>query len=316
MTLMAGIDRQLLRSVYGSFPVGVTVVTTRGSGGRPWGMTASSFNSISVDPPLVSISIITSTPSHGAFVRGAEFAISVLSAGQADLARKFAMPAEDKFSGVPLEQTPFSSPVLADSAAWLVCEPHQVLEMGDHSLLVGRVLGCRSAGVPPLAYHGGGFYHLTEPDEVLPPSHGTVGFIVEYESRIALARTDHGWSLPTGPLAGGETTTEALRVTAQQLIGTSVEPDFLYSIVDLHEHLACIIYRGRLTQAPAQADGVHWFAADEIPWDSLNPSVLRAVMNRYLKERIADQFGVFVNVGEGRFATLRSETDWPTSQHG
>ncbi len=316
MSRSAVIDRQLLRNVYGSFPVGVTVVTTRDPDGRLWGMTASSFNSISMDPPLVSISIIARTPSHGAFTRNDEFAISVLGADQADMARKFATPAEDKLSGVDFEQTQFRSPVLAGASAWLVCTPERVLEIGDHSLLVGRVVACRSSEVSSLAYHRGGFFGLVEQDaapvEVLPSSHAMVGFIVEYDSRIALVRAadGNGWSLPAAPLGGGRTTDEALRSTGQQLIGTPVEPDFLYSIVDLHEHLACSIYRGRLLHVPSDVDGVRWFAADDIPWDDLHPDVLGTVVRRYLKERVADHFGVFVNVGQGRLATIHTETDW------
>jgi flavin reductase (DIM6/NTAB) family NADH-FMN oxidoreductase RutF/ADP-ribose pyrophosphatase YjhB (NUDIX family) len=319
MTVKSSLDRQLLRNCYGSFPVGVTVVTTRDADGVLWGMTASSFNSISMDPPLVSISIIEQTPSHHAFTHSREFGISILGVEQADLARKFATPADDKFSGVGFENTGYGAPILANASAWLVCNPVQRLAVGDHTLLIGEVVACKANDVPALAYHRGGFFSLAEKSEAakLPRrSHGAVGFIVEYDSKIALVRDNRTgrWSLPAGPPQAAPTIDESLRRTAKQLIGTEVEPDFLYSIADLHEHLACNIYRGRLLQAPTDTDRVRWFTEQEIPWSDLGSTVMTNVIRRYLEERVADQFGVFVSVGHGRIATIRSESDWPA--HG
>lgn len=311
------LDRQRLRAAYTSFATGVTVVATNDHDGRLWGMTASSFYSISLEPPLVSISLTRDTPSYNAFVNSKEYAISILSMEQSGLSRHFATPSEDKFVGVDLEPTGFASPVLSGTAAWMICSPQDIHEIGDHTLLVGRVLAAGIHDRPPLVYHRGTFYALadqaTEEIERLRQRVSTVGFIVEYDDAVALVRDPHtasGWTLPMGRLAGGRTNSEALAATASRLIGESVEPDFLYSMIDINDHLTCLVYRGRLTGAPAGSSKVRWFAVEDIPWQDVSTSKVFALLKRYLEERVADQFGVFVNVGRGRIATITTEHEW------
>jgi flavin reductase (DIM6/NTAB) family NADH-FMN oxidoreductase RutF len=311
------LDRQRLRAAYTSFATGVTVVATNDSGGRAWGMTASSFYSVSLDPPLVSISLTRDTPSFNAFVGSKEYSISILSAEQSALARHFATPVDDKFAGVEMETTGFESPVLAGTAAWLVCKPHEVHEIGDHTLLIGQVLAAGIHDRPPLVYHRGTFFALadqaTEEVERLRQRGSTVGFIVEYDDAVALVpdpQAASGWTLPMGRLSGGRTNAEALTATATRLIGEPVEPDFLYSMIDVNDHLTCLVYRARLTQAPVASSNVRWVAVEDIPWDDVSTSKVVFLLQRYLEERVADQFGVFVNVGRGRIATITSEHEW------
>jgi len=311
------VDRQRLRAAYTSFATGVTVVTTRDAGGQAWGMTASSFYSISLDPPLVSISLTRNTPSFEAFAAAHEYAVSILSVGQSGIARQFARPAEDKFDGVELEDQPLGSPVIAGSAAWLVCRPQQIIDIGDHALLIGEVVATRVHDRPPLVYHRGTFFGLaeqvTDESDLMRHRGSTVGFIVDCDDMVALVPDPHaasGFTLPMARPAGGRTNAEALATTARRLIGEGVEPDFLYSLIDINDHLTCMIYRARLTRAPERGGAVHWFAADDIPWDEISDRSVANLLRRYLTERVADQFGVYVNVGGGRIATITSEREW------
>lgn len=313
MTIDTRLDRQLLRTVYGTFPVGVTVVTTLDGDGVLWGMTASSFCSISMDPPLVSVAVIGSTPSHDAFTGCDEFAISILNDQQGELARKFATPALNKFEGVDLTPAPYQSPILADASAWLACRREAVLRLGDHSLLVGRVLDCAVQDFAPLTYQRGTFFSLLDhpnraAETIQLREHGTVAFIVEYESQIALARAENGdWTLPLGQLEAGPTIEKSLQHTARTVLGVDVTVDFLYSMVNLSENVTCSIYRARVRQTSARPSRVTWFADGDIPWDGFTNTALVAAARRYLKERVSDQFGVFVGLGGDRLATIRIE---------
>jgi flavin reductase (DIM6/NTAB) family NADH-FMN oxidoreductase RutF len=309
------IDRQVLRDCFGTFPVGVTVVTTVDGSGTRWGMTASSFNAISMSPPVVSISLMDGTPSHEAFTTSGEFAISILNAGQVELARKFATRAPDKFEDVRLDDNGYASPVLADAAAWLICKPVDVLPVGDHTLLLGEVIACEARELPALAYQQGRFYALNEQVDgapLRPRRRGTVAFIIEDESRIALMRDSRygAWNLPGGSLREGDTIDESLRRTARDIVGADIQPDFLYSVADLNDQLACNIYRGRIEHSPTDALGITWFGETDLPWEELASETLTVILRRYFRERVADQFGVFVGIRGGRIATIDTEADW------
>jgi flavin reductase (DIM6/NTAB) family NADH-FMN oxidoreductase RutF len=316
------LDRQRLRALYSSFPTGVTVVTTIDARGRAWGMTASSFYSISLEPPLVSISVTANAPSHNALVHSSEFAISILAESQAMVARQFATSAEDKFDGIRLEASDFTSPLIADATAWLVCRPVRTVEVGDHTLLIAEVVATRVHERSPLVYSRGTFSGLDagRAQDVVATRQGLrtiTGFIVEWDDAIGLVpdvRNSGGWSLPVSRLRAGRTHAEALNATAAHLFEAPIEADFLYSIVDTDDHVTCMVYRGSLLDQPGSASRVRWFGPEEIPWEELTSDQFALILRRYLRERIADQFGVYVNVGRGRIATITSEQEWlPTT---
>ena len=133
------IDPRGLRQALGAFGTGVTVVTTLDQDGRPVGVTANSFNSVSLDPPIVLWSLRTTSPSLSAFDTCGRFVINVLTLEQVPLSRRFSTPIPDKFHGVPHAAGQQGLPVLADCAAVFECRTEQRLEVGDHILYLGRV---------------------------------------------------------------------------------------------------------------------------------------------------------------------------------
>jgi flavin reductase (DIM6/NTAB) family NADH-FMN oxidoreductase RutF len=315
------LDKQFLKHAYGAFLTGVTVLTTVDEQGTKWGMTASSFNSISLEPPLISISIGDHTPSHSAFTNCTEFGVSILAVDQTHIARQFATRADDKFAGAPIANTPHDTPVLDGGAAWLICRPKQVLEVGDHSVIIAEVVACDVSDQEPLAYHRGTFFSLADQvkDELahLKQRQSTVGFIVEYEDKIALVpdgtSSTGGWTLPMGRLTGGTTTAEALRATASRLLKAAVEPDFLYSTIDIGDNSTCSIYRGHLRHGPEQESNISWFSEDDVPWAEISAGPVEVLVRRYLRERVSDQFGIYVSVGDGRIAKITKEAAWQPS---
>lgn len=149
-----------LREVLGSFTTGVVVVTTLGSGGRPVGLTINSFNSVSLDPPLILWSLALTSPSLAAFRASESFVVNILAENQEDLGRSFATPSADKFAGVAWEAGLTGAPVLKDTAAHLECRVYARYPGGDHEIYLGEVMALQDRGHAPLVYHRGAFRRL------------------------------------------------------------------------------------------------------------------------------------------------------------
>ena len=153
------VDAQHLRLALGRFSTGVTIITCVDAQGQRVGLTANSFNSLSLDPPLVLWSLRASSANLPVFTAASRFAINVLSEAQVDLSRRFAARGDDKFAEGAWSMGEHGSPVLAGSAAVFECVTHAQHAIGDHTLFVGRVLACAESPLPPLVYQGG-HYHL------------------------------------------------------------------------------------------------------------------------------------------------------------
>ena len=151
-----------LRDALGLFATGVTIVTARDGDGHPVGMTASSFNSVSLDPPLVLWSVGEKALSAPAFRTAERFAIHVLASGQSGLSNRFARSGTDKFADVDWHADADGVPILAGTAARFDCVRHAVHPGGDHAIIVGRVVGLEASTVDPLVFAGGG-YATAEP---------------------------------------------------------------------------------------------------------------------------------------------------------
>jgi flavin reductase (DIM6/NTAB) family NADH-FMN oxidoreductase RutF len=138
---------------------GVVVVTARGADGEPVGLTATSFSSVSLDPPLVSFSIDRSSATWPALARADLFAVNLLAGHQSEVAARFARKGVDRFA-VPTawHPGPGGVPLLEEVTAQLLAVPHGIVEIGDHNLVVGLVVGTRDGhGGAPLLYHHGRF---------------------------------------------------------------------------------------------------------------------------------------------------------------
>lgn len=150
------IDPKDFRRALGKFPTGVTVITTQDAQGELIGVTASSFNSVSIDPALVLWSIDKGAYSLDAFTQGEAFTVHVLRDDQVDLSNRFARRGEDKFAGVDLVASGNGAPRLADAAAWFECRTWNVYEGGDHFILVGEVTDyAYQDNVGSLVFHNG-----------------------------------------------------------------------------------------------------------------------------------------------------------------
>jgi flavin reductase (DIM6/NTAB) family NADH-FMN oxidoreductase RutF len=150
---------QALRAALGLFATGVTIITARAPDGGMIGLTANSFNSVSLTPPLVLWSIGTKAGSLQAFLQAKHYAIHVLAVEQQSLAERFASKSADRFEGLALNEGLGGVPLLPGCAAVFECTNKSQYPEGDHVILVGEVLACNHDGSrAPLLFHGGKFY--------------------------------------------------------------------------------------------------------------------------------------------------------------
>ncbi len=143
---MGNFDQKELRNACGSFATGITIVTTTTPAGEPVGMTANSFSSVSLDPPLILWSVGNYARSFAIFSSTTHYAVHILHTGQEALSNLFAGRSEDKFSQLTWTVGVAGSPILPDYAVCFQCTIAHVYPGGDHKILVGRVVAFDDAG--------------------------------------------------------------------------------------------------------------------------------------------------------------------------
>ena len=161
MTLHKPHDARALRGALGAFATGVTVITTRDAAGEPVGNTASSFNSVSLDPPLILWSLRKSAYSYKTFLAAGHFAVNVLADDQEPLSVRFAQTSVNKWEGVEYETSSTGLPLLPGAIAVFECKSAYTYQGGDHVIIVGEVLRCRhDPDRKPLIFWRGNYHNL------------------------------------------------------------------------------------------------------------------------------------------------------------
>ena len=148
-------DAQLQRQITGQFATGVAVVTTRYGDGEITGMTANAVMSLSLDPPLVVVSVDKKAIIHGCLNDGQCYAINILTREQEDLSTRFATPGPKDFSDLEWTESQTGAPILKDTLGYLDCKLTGIMPAGDHDMFVGEIVaGDLGEGVPLLFYSG------------------------------------------------------------------------------------------------------------------------------------------------------------------
>ena len=153
------------RRTLGHFASGVTVITTCDRDGRPTGLTASAFTSVSLEPPLILVCVDNKAQSYPALLGGKMFAVNILGLEQEAVSRRFATTKiENKFEGVPFTLSQLGLPLIDNALAQLECATVSVHLEGDHTICVGRVEGASAGGGAPLVYFRGRYDRLSGPE--------------------------------------------------------------------------------------------------------------------------------------------------------
>lgn len=291
-------DNRELRTAFGSFMTGVTIVTTAGTDGQPRGFTANSFTSVSLEPPLLLICIGKTAASVDVFARAQGFAVNILSEAQKDTSVLFASKRPDKFEVARWRSGPFGNPLIEGSAAWFDCARHQVIDAGDHIILMGHVEAFSYSDANPLGYARGHYITLgleqAAVNAASSASRTVVGAILESDSRLVLlpdpARPG-GLVLPevgrTGPNGSASQLDDLLRRE-----GMDATLGFLFAVFENPESREqYIYYRG---EALLHARGRTVLADfEDLPWEKLPDEATRSMLRRYAAERKIGRFKVY-----------------------
>lgn len=165
----ATLNLRAFREALSTFATGVTIVTTAGVDGEPVGVTANSFNSVSLDPPLVLWSLAKASRSLKAFQSAEHWAVHILAADQEELSARFARSGDDKFAELDWNRGQDGVPLFAGCSARLICRVAYRYEGGDHMILVGEVLAFERSEAAPLLFHGGRYAVATRKSPPLAP---------------------------------------------------------------------------------------------------------------------------------------------------
>ena len=155
-------DAQLQRQIMGRFATGVTVVTTRFGDGELTGMTANAVMSLSLDPPLVVVSVDKKAQIHRCLNDGQRYAINILTRDPEDLSTRCATPGPKDFSDLEWTESQSGAPILRDTLGYVDCKLTRVLPAGDHDLFVGEVVAGNLGKGEPLLFYGGKYRTLLE----------------------------------------------------------------------------------------------------------------------------------------------------------
>ncbi|WP_029350225.1 alpha/beta fold hydrolase [Bosea sp. 117] len=296
-------DPKAFRQALGAFLTGVTVVTTRTPAGELRGFTANSFTSVSLDPPLILVCIARTASSFPVFGAAEHFAVSILAAAQKDVSALFASKTADKFAGIGWHTGPTGSPVIAGASAWFDCTRHEVVEAGDHIILIGRVAGFGASAAAPLGYCRGAYVDFALGQEALArrDEPARVGAILEQGGAVLLVEDGKGGlDLPAGTCLEPAGNPRSLKGVLGKL-GVEGRLGFLFAVFETPangagggEATVSIYYRGSFEGAPRPGSGARLVAFDDIPWARLPDEAIRTMLRRFVRERTEDAFGIYV----------------------
>ena len=301
--------RRRLRDAFGSFMTGVTVVTTIGhtaeTQGKPLGFTANSFSSVSLEPPLLLVSIARSSSNYATFSTAKGFAVNILAEDQREISNTFARPVADRFSTIHWQPGPHGSPIVDGVSAWFDCSTHQIIKAGDHALLIGRVKAFAPNTSPGLGYYRGSYFTANSA-AVAPGPEVVVTAVIERDGAVLL--TDDGMgglTLPTTKV-GREGATSALAKLLGSL-GLQAEPGLIYAVFEDtalgHQHIAfrCPCTGGTPTK------GAFVELAPANLTDVTDPA-MSVMLNRLAEESRQGNYGIyFGNQTSGRVAKVTGD---------
>ena len=154
------IEAQELRRVLGHFATGVTVITTKDKDGGPNGLTANAFMSLSLNPPLILISVDKGATCYTCFEPHNGFTVNFLSEGQEDISRRFATKGIDKFAGLKWKEGSNGAAILDGVLGHVECKITQCYDGGDHTIVLGEILNVNATGERPLLFFKGKYQRL------------------------------------------------------------------------------------------------------------------------------------------------------------
>ena len=281
-----------LRDAFGSFMTGVTVVTTCKDDGTPLGFTANSFASVSLDPALLLVSIAKTSSNNNNFANASHFAINILAEEQKDISNTFARPSDDRFANLAWTKSASHNPIIDQVSAWFDCTTYQVVDAGDHAILIGKVEDFGSAGFAGLGYYRGAYFTPAKSStDVISSMKVMMMALIGHENQILLEQTqDQKWTLPHLMVEkdGAEKALEKIFAAYQP----EASPSFIYSVYD--DVTTQQQYIAFLCNTPiAHATKGQFVDLNDLEQLTFVDSALESMLMRYRKENHLKTYGVY-----------------------
>lgn len=281
-----------LRDAFGSFMTGVTVVTTCKDDGTPLGFTANSFASVSLDPALLLVSIAKISSNYNNFANASHFAINILAEEQKDISNTFARPSDDRFANLAWTKSASHNPIIDQVSAWFDCTTYQVVDAGDHAILIGKVEDFGSAGFAGLGYYRGAYFTPAKSStDVISSMKVMMMALIGHENQILLEQTqDQKWTLPHLMVEkdGAEKALEKIFAAYQP----EASPSFIYSVYD--DVTTQQQYIAFLCNTPiAHATKGQFVDLNDLEQLTFVDSALESMLMRYRKENHLKTYGVY-----------------------
>ena len=303
-----------LRQALGSFPTGVTVVSCLDKDNNPLGFTANSFTSVSLDPQLISICIDKESFNIDTFSITEHFAVSILSESQQSISTTFATPNEERFKNIDWRSEDTGSPIISNAVAWFDCKTEQVVDAGDHLILIGKIISFDSSPKTPLMYLRGNYVNLGLEQKMLLAMENEnteiiVGAIIEWRKKVFLLKNKNNGSLyfPSASRLGHIEDKQSLLGVLKNL-NMSINEHYLFSVFEKAEDKTSLIYYRAQAKEEVTALKDSFYDFDAIPFDKLTDEASRIMLKRYIKERELNAFGIFVGKeSEGKVEAISKE---------
>lgn len=293
-------DARDLRRAFGNFATGVTIVTTLDGHGQPCGYTANSFSTVSLEPPLVQVSIATSSFGCQVFTNSGCYAVNVLARDQRELSNRFASQGADKFANVRWSGATTGAPILDGVVAWFDCAEFKQVEAGDHIILIGEVKNYAYNTDAPLGFCRGAYVSFGLSPKMLQmiasPGNLCVGAVVEADGKVLL-ETDGSTgvvSLPTAREIGAVDKPESL-VGKLHSAGIDVDLPFIYSAYHRND-TRYVFYLGELhsVRDADETERLQFYGPDDVPWQAITDPSVTSLLTRFLKEQALGNFAIYI----------------------
>ncbi len=291
---------QAFRNALGTFPTGVTVVTTLDKNNMPLGFTANSFTSVSLKPKLILVCIDKASFNIGFFSQGESFAVNVLSESQDQISTTFATHVENRFEQIDWTSSVTGSPIIANVAAWFDCATDNVIDGGDHVILLGRVLAFENTTKTPLVYLRGNYVNLNLEQKMLLAMENeatkvVVGALIECRKKLLLIEDQSSKTLhfPAASRLGTFDDKNSLLGKLKKMNVLATE-HYLFSVFESSDNKTSFIYYRAQIDNDNIAKKGRFYDFNSIPFDRLEDDASRIMLRRYITERKLNAFGIYV----------------------
>lgn len=289
--------RRQLRDAFGAFMTGVTVVTTNDQQGNPIGFTANSFSSVSLDPALLLVSIDKRSANFDNFTGCAHFAINILAEQQKETSNIFAQKVEDRFARVDWHKANSGVPLIDNSSAWFDCSLYQVVDAGDHAILIGQVEQFESTGTAGLGYYRGAYftpYHNAE--SLITGPNVLVSALIEFNGQVLMVKKSTGYTLPSRQVSKSSVSETLAHLISELQVEAS--PGFVYSIYEdrqknqQHIVFLCAQPTDNHQQRPAD-HAAQWYSLAQLGDFPITDPALESMMARFVRENAVGNYGLY-----------------------